>query len=51
MSLLLYTFKSENIHVLDNAVLMNLDRNLGLENFGNISMVDVFSLVISELKS
>lgn len=51
MSLMLYTFKSESIHVLDNAVLMNWDHDLGLENFDNISMVDVFTLVISELKS
>jgi len=45
MSLLLYTFKSENIHVWDNAVLMNWDQNLGLENLGNISMM-MFSLLL-----
>lgn len=51
MSLLLCTFKSESIHALDNAVLMNWDHILGLENTDNISMVDVFILIISELRS
>lgn len=51
MSLLLYIFKLENVHVLGNDVLMNLDHNLELENFDNISAVDVFTLVMSELKS